>query len=301
MTAEDIRNEIHGYEEQPTHEAFRRAFERDKESLRSMGIPIEMKPVTFDAFSEHVEGYYIPKESYYLPELDLEPEEVTALRLAAEAIRGGDEAAVSGLMKLSVDSPMSSWSVPKVMWGVDQAAEQPLLVPVYNAVTARKPLTFTYSDARGETSERTVEPYGLLHQKGYWYVVGRDVEKDALRSFRLSRFEGPPETVEGTFEVPEDFDAAAHMTGESFEIGAAEIQTVVIRFPAPLRWWAEQNLSGAPKKIAEDGSAHVELSVANPDALITWVLTLGPGIEVMSPASFRSAVVERMQAFVGAQ
>ena len=301
MTAEDIRNEIHGYEEQPTHEAFRRAFERDKESLRAMGIPIEMKPVTYDAFSEHVEGYYIPKESYYLPELDLEPEEVTALRIAAEAVMGGDEAAASGLMKLSADSPMSTLAGTRVSWGADQASEQPLLVPVYNAVATRKPLRFGYTPMGGETGVRTVEPYGLVHRNGNWYVVGRDVEKDALRNFKLARFEGPPEMLEGSFEVPGDFDSGAYMAGESFEMGDAEIQTATLRFPPSLKWWAEQNLAGAPTNEADDGSAHVEVRVANPDALVSWIITLAPGIEVVHPPALRAAVIDRVQAFVGAQ
>src|SRR5688572_29113300 len=69
MTAEEVRRDIAGYD-QANFDSFRRAFERDKESLRAMGIPLETRPVSPDAFSDHVEGYIIPKERYYLPELD---------------------------------------------------------------------------------------------------------------------------------------------------------------------------------------------------------------------------------------
>ena len=298
MTAEDIRNEIHGYDEQPTHEAFRRAFERDKESLRAMGIPIEMKPVTPDPFSEHVEGYYIPKESYYLPELDLEPDEVTALRLAAEAVMGGDEAAASGLMKLSAEGPMPGWSGPRVMWGADRATEQALLAPIYNALLGRTPLKFNYSPLKGELGERTVEPYGLVYRRGNWYLVARDTAKDALRSFRLSRVDGATEPQEGTYEIPADFDAAAYLEGESFEIGDEAPSNAVVRFPAALTWWAEQNMAGAPITTRDDGSSEVEVPVSNADALVSWVLNAGPGVEVLSPPEMRAAVVHRLEAFL---
>lgn len=300
MTAEDIRGEIAGYDEPATHEAFRRAFERDKESLRAMGIPIEMKPVTADAFSEHVEGYYIPKENYYLPELDLEPDEMAALRLAAEAVLGGGEAASAGLMKLSVDGSLSTWSGPRVVWGADVAAEQPLLAPVYNGVVARKPLRFVYTTAAGDTADREVEPYGLVHRRGNWYLVGRDTEKDALRAFKLARFESAPVMGEGQYEVPAGFDAAAYLAGEPFEIGDADVAGAVVRFPSSLRWWAEQNMPNASTREAEDGALDVDVPVGNPGALVSWVLSIGSGVEVLSPPQLRQAVVDHAEAFLGA-
>jgi proteasome accessory factor B len=297
MTAEDIRREIHGYDDHPTHEAFRRAFERDKESLRNMGIPIEMKPVTEDPFSEHVEGYIIPKDRYYLPELDLEPDEVAALHLAAEVVLGGSEAASAGLKKLSVDPSVSNWSTPRLVWGQDIAAEQPLLVPVYNGVLAKKPLRFVYTNNSGETAERTVEPYGLVHRRGAWYLVGRDVEKDGLRSFKLSSFESAPEMVDGHYEVPAGFDAAAYLEGEPFEIGEVAASALV-RFPPALVWFPEQNLARATLTPQEDGSVDVEVPVANPSALASWIASLGPGVEVLGPQEMRGAVVSYVESFL---
>jgi proteasome accessory factor B len=49
MTAEEIRSRIAGYD-QANHEAFRRAFERDKDALRGMGIPLEVRST--DPFAE---------------------------------------------------------------------------------------------------------------------------------------------------------------------------------------------------------------------------------------------------------
>src|ERR671916_3228940 len=100
LTAEDIRHQVAGYGG-TSLEAFRRSFERDKETLRDMGVPLEIVPT--DAFSEQADGYIIPKDKYYLPELDLEPEELAALKLAADAVMSGGDQAGAGLMKLSID------------------------------------------------------------------------------------------------------------------------------------------------------------------------------------------------------
>ena len=182
MSAEEIRRRIAGYD-QPTDEAFRRAFERDKESLRAMGVPIEMRST--DAFSEQMDAYTIPRHRYYLPQLDLEDDEVAALRIASEILLGPGERAGAALLKLSLDSPPSQAGT-RLVWGADLAAEQPLLAVLYEAVTQGRVVSFDYTTATGAGARRILEPYRLLHRHGHWYVVGRDRQRDAIRAFRVS-------------------------------------------------------------------------------------------------------------------
>lgn len=295
MTAEQIKTGIAGYE-QGNHEAFRRAFERDKKDLRDMGIPIETRPVSEDPFQEHVEGYIIPKDRYYLPELDLEPDELAALRLAADAIMGSGDDAAAGLMKLSVDVP-DSLGGPRVTWSAEVAAESPLLAPLYSALLERRPVSFEYETASGETARRSLEAYSLTHSRGNWYVVGRDQDRGELRSFKLARIKGLIEVGEGTYEIPKDFDPIEHLGGAAFEVGAGEVGTV--RFSSELRWWAEQNLSDKPTKEGPDGSLDVELSIGKPDALVSWVIGFGGGVEIVSPASARQALVDHLAPYLG--
>src|SRR5688500_16511119 len=96
LTASEIRERIAGYDSQSA-EAFRRTFERDKAELRDMGIPIETVKDEDDN-----DAYVIPADKYYMPELDLQPDEIAALKLAADAILGVGEQAGSGLKKLSI-------------------------------------------------------------------------------------------------------------------------------------------------------------------------------------------------------
>ena len=292
MSAEDIRQSIAGYD-QPNHDAFRRSFERDKDSLRSMGIPLEVRPVP----GSDVDGYIIPKDKYYLPELDLEPDEVAALRLTASAILGGHELAESGLMKLSVDAPTADWNGPRVVWGADVAVEQPLLGSLYGALLERSAVRFDYLSADGTSSTRTIEPYGLVHRAGHWYVVGRDSSRDAVRSFKVSRIDKEIETTGAAYDIPAGFDAAAHLGGEPWEIGDVATE-VILRFDPEVGWWAHQNLGDAKVTETDDGGAEVTMNVANLDALISWAIGFGDRVEIVGPEEARARMSEHLRPFL---
>jgi proteasome accessory factor B len=298
MTADDIRSRIAGYD-QDNREAFRRTFERDKEALRAMGIPIETTQV--DPLGADAEGYIIPKTRYYLPQLDLEPDELAALRIAAEAILGAAEAAHAGLMKLTVDAETAPVDGPRIVWGADLASEQPLLASLYSALLDRRTVTFSYQAAGSDQpATRTVEPYGLLHRRGHWYVVGRDRDRDAIRAFKVSRIKAPVRATSGSYNVPEGFDANAHMSGEPWEVGGELTATAVVRFSAKLRWWADQNLPEAHRREAPRGALDVEMPVSNIDALVSWAIGFGEEIEIVEPDSARSALVARLGGFAEA-
>ena len=291
MTAEEIRARIAGYD-QPTHEAFRRAFERDKESLRAMGIPLEVVPT--DPYAEQADGYIITKARYYLPQLDLEPDELTAIRLASDALLGSGEDSGSGLLKLSIDSPLGPVSGPRFTWGADLAAEEPTLGALYSALIERRGVQFSYESGEGRKSFRRVEPYGIVHRRGRWYLVGRDADREGIRSFRVSRISGDLEEVNVTYEIPEGFDAAEHVSA-ALEIQTEAPTTALIRFDARMRWWPEQNMPSNPSTEAPGGALDVEMVVGNVDALVSWVLGFGEGLQIVSPPEARDALVEHLR------
>ncbi|HZB70560.1 MAG TPA: hypothetical protein VE395_00375, partial [Acidimicrobiales bacterium] len=96
LSAQEIRERLGAYPEEL--ESFRRAFERDKDDLRAMGVPLEVAEVP--GVVPAIEGYRIPKDRYYLRDPGLTPDELAALRMAASVVRLDGLSAREGLLKL---------------------------------------------------------------------------------------------------------------------------------------------------------------------------------------------------------
>ena len=291
MTAEQIRERIAGYESAENHEAFRRAFERDKSDLKQMGIPIET--VQLDVYGDVAPGYTIPKSAYYLPDLDLEPDEVAALRIAAGAVLGVGDEAGSGVLKLSMGAIDDASGGARLAWNADVAASQPLLGPLYSALADRVPVTFDYQPAGSDApGVRTVAPYALVHRKGHWYLVGLDDRSGETRTFKVSRITSDPKRSEGTYEIPADFSPSSHVLAH---IGLEGEEVVArVRFAPSLRWWPEQNLTGATGEEGPDGSYEVEMPVASLDALVSFAVWFGSDVEILDPPEARERMKQRL-------
>ena len=139
-----IRQVVGGYGDQ-SDEAFERMFERDKEELREVGIPIETG--SQDPFGDEEPGYRIRRQRFELPDVHLEPDEVAAVGLASRVWQHSSlaQAASSAAVKLQaagVDSDTSALAPvePRVSGG------EASFWPLWEAVRDRRPVTFTYQD-----------------------------------------------------------------------------------------------------------------------------------------------------------
>jgi proteasome accessory factor B len=294
LTADEIREQISGYD-QPNDDAFRRAFERDKEALRAMGIPLELRKS--DPFAEVGDAYIIPKDKYYLPELDLEPDELAALGVAAQAVLGAGDQAASGLLKLTAETSLPSLGGPRLLWGADVAAEQPLLGPLYAALLDRKVVRFRYGPGEG-AAQRTVESYGLVHRRGHWYLVGKDAGDGVIKSFRVSRISDVHAST-SSYEVPEGFVAGDRLDREAWEWGPEPMADAIILFSDSVRWWAEQNLPTAATIERPDG-LEVRVPFANVDALVTWLIGFGDKVTLLEPEPARRRLLACVEPYVEA-
>src|SRR5579871_3958406 len=200
MTADDIAERVPGYPAMGT--AFKRAFERDKATLRGMGVPLDVTLLD-PQNPESPQGYRVRRQRYELPDPGLEPDEVAALYLAATSVRldGGDATAavwkLCGVPGAGVLDRSESASIP----GSDH------LEVLFTAAAERRSVTFGYKGV-----SRTVDPWRLEFRNGQWYLVGRDHGRGEQRAFRLDRFTARPEPgAAGAFEPPKTTEpVAAH-------------------------------------------------------------------------------------------
>lgn len=211
MTKQQIRRGVAGYGDAPSVDAFERMFERDKDALRALGVPI----VTVDpgGHSEEV-GYRIDNDAYALPPVDLTPAELGVLALAAQlwsdkTLRTDISRAMTKLRAAGAGEAASdamAGLAPRVRAVGDAYG------PLLEAVTERRPVHFRYRAAStGQVSSRDVEPWRIAARRGGWYLVGWDRGRQAPRVFRLSRIEGRVRltAAAGAFEIPEDLDVDA--------------------------------------------------------------------------------------------
>ena len=296
VTTQQIQDTVPGYCGQ-SWESFKRMFERDKDALREVGIPLEVAAVTSDGEPE--EGYRIPKDRYYLPELDLAAEELASLWLAAGLLRLQDPtAARSALLKLAGELPPQVERARLSWLSADLGLAVPGLPRAFEAVAERRTVTFGYRGRSGEQT-RTVDPYGLVHRKGTWYLIGRDHDRRENRSFRLDRVAGTIRyrsagTAGGDFVPPEGFRPEEALEMPPFvgrDEGALEAR---VRFDASTAWWIERTHPWLRLAWGDAGDATAQVQVSDEPGFISWLLSLGEGVELVEPEGLRAGVLARL-------
>jgi proteasome accessory factor B len=290
MTFEQIRQTLTDAYGQQDKDSAKRMFERDKDTLRDYGIPLEL--VATDIWDVE-QGYTIPKEKYYLPEIAFTPEELASLFVAAQAGGEGD-AAEQGVRKLLYGA---DGGVLAGLTGGPLASGTPgtLLLAATDAAQRRRRVRFGYRTSRGAANERDVDAYAMLCRSGHWYLVGLDRERDAVRAFRLTRFTSDiADSGEGS-EPPPTFRAADHVLAGPWGVGEPSASATVAFAPEVL-WWATAGLTGASTgEPGPDGWAEVTLPLGDVADLAGWVLQFGPDARVVEPDELREEVLERLE------
>jgi proteasome accessory factor B len=271
----------------------KRMFERDKDVLRDIGVPIEV--VATDAWDvEH--GYAIDKARYYLPDIAFTPEEISALFVAVRS--AGDVSAEDALRKLL------SGAQDGILAGLGgsglSGAPDPNLRQAAEAVAGQHRVAFSYRTSRGERSERTVDAYGLAVRAGHWYVVGLDHARSEIRSFRLSRISDAIEIRGAGSEPPPAFRAADHVQAGPWGPGEPRSMATVA-FAPEVGWWATSGIPGVEAAgTRSDGWIVVNVPTQPDESLAPWVLSFGPDAEALEPPELRQEVLARLEAIVGA-
>lgn len=278
VSIDDIGRLLDGYPPDPA--SFRRTFERDKDDLREMGIPVEV--INIDVHDQTAVGYRILPERYYLADPGLEPDEMAALKLAMAAVRLDGTATEETLRKLG------DASLDPAQPELASVPTSPVLGDVLAAINEHRLIEFSYN---GEI--RTVEPRRLDFQRGRWYLVGFDRLREDRRSFRIDRFEGPITSGSaGSFEPPVSEDASAGMRFDPWRHGDDPPVTATVRIDAGQAALSRSHVvEDAVWTDHPDGSATVEMEVTNRRAFRTFVLGFLEHAEILAPDELRDDFV----------
>ncbi|MDO5738574.1 MAG: WYL domain-containing protein [Ornithinimicrobium sp.] len=280
-------------------EAFERMFERDKDELRGLGIPLRTEPI--DPFFDDEQGYRIDQREYALPQLDFEPDEIAVLGLASRAWSQASLAgpAAQALRKLDaaglVRDEASVSGIEPLLHTTEPAFE-----PVRDAVLSRTLLGFDYRGGGGAgLTTRRVQPWGLTNWHGRWYLTAHDLDRDAPRVFRLDRIVGKPTSGHSdAFQVPADHDAIA-MIRRSYGEDAGTTTTVRVQ----VREGAASSVRRRATIIdgaSQDGWDTLDLEVTRIRSTVQELCAAGPDVRVVDPPEVRDAVVAALRSVVEA-
>jgi len=274
LTARDIKSTVEGYSEM-SDEAFARRFYSDRTELINLGVPLHSQR---DEFTGE-ELYTLRSENYFLPELRLEEDELAALQTALYRLEG--EFAYSEPLRLALqnlalgrpglDEERTETAVRIAVRDPDYSPEMSgRLTKLENAIAKQRTVKFPYySIARNVESDRTVNPYALLHDRESWYVIGLDQDAKDIRTFRVSRVRGDIRFAtrrERDFRAPTAFEPAEYRGRQDWQFGES-VGEAEIELDPNTAWWAE--------RMIERGEVEADVFTtpyAGLDALAGWVL-----------------------------
>lgn len=306
LTRAELGRRVGGYASQP--EAFRRTFERDKDLLRQMGMPLITEPIDPDRPDDQV-GYRIPRERYELADPGLDEDELAALRLAASAVAvegaWGRDATTTALRKLAAiagddqrrDKTLDAGLAAPMVGGSVGMARMPggdRVAAAFAAVAERRQVRFTY-----RSGSRRVDPWRLSYRKGQWYLSGLDHDRGEERLFRLDRMEGPLEGMgpPGAFDRP---TASATAPPPPWRLGDGDEVMVQLAVDGPhARWIADEAGPETRREERADGSVVFVLGVTSTDGLFSLVLGLLDHAEILAPAKLRTEMIAYLSGVAG--
>lgn len=285
LTLEQIADRM-GSQYAGNKEARRTTFERDKRTLRELGVPITTQ--TLGGSDAGRTAYSIDRSSYQKVDFGLTESEMAALQEAAALVQIG-----------------TSWGKQAVRWlggevvepvtaeAARVSAQEPVLPLLWTAVAESREAMFGYHG-----KQRRVRPYGLLARSGFWYLIAHDVDRDAQVAYRVDRIDGGVTVGEpGQFVRPDGFsmDTAYQRDPKVFPGGDAELAIVRVDHrvaPTVLRELGDDAI------VADhpDGSVDVRVPCGNRIAFRSWLFAMVDRAEVISPESVRHEVVALLEA-----
>lgn len=295
LPKEQIREVVEGYAGL-SDAAFERTFERDKEELRAMGVPVETGQN--DRFFSDEVGYRVRRQDFELPPVEFTPEEATVLGAAARVWQQAAmaEQTVSALAKLRAagiepDTDRLSALEPSV------SAREPAFEAIWTAALARRRVEFGY---RGGSETRVLEPWSVTFRRGAWYVLGRDLSRGEPRLFKMSRITTEPVVVgePGAYEVPElDLAELTRRLEPSAPDAEALLAIRGDHAPALRRRGTPCEL---PAPVPLEGFHGYRVAFANPADLAAEVCSAGADVLVVEPLELRERVLRQLREVAGA-
>ncbi len=297
LTKQQILDNVSGYRQRADAgaraDALEKMFERDKDELRTLGVPVETIGDQADPNDLREARYRIPQAEYDLPsDIEFTPAELAVLRLAgsvwsAESASGDAKAGVRKIRALGIDG-----DEPIIGFAPRITARDAAFPALQEAIEKSRVVVFDYlKPGEDAPRRRSIRPLALVDYEARWHVFGIDVDIDEDRTFLLGRIVG-------------------------------DVRITATGFDASLRNGAGERALAGLERVASENSALLEVTPgteaslrlgrratpADPQGILVPFVDLhiladeiasyGPEVRVVEPAALREAVIARLSAVV---
>src|SRR4051794_31917993 len=293
LTARDIKSSVEGYSEM-SDEAFARRFYSDRAELIALGVPLSSQR---DEFTGE-ELYSLRSERYFLPKLELGDDELAALLTALHLLEG--QFAYAEPLRLALqnlalgrggfDEPPNDTAERVQVVDPEYSPEMAgRLSKLETAISKQRTVRFSYRTMTSDdVAERTLNPYALFQDQGRWYVVGLDLDREDIRTFRVSRIRGEIRFAtrrERDFRMPAEFEIDGYRDRPPWQIGDL-VGEARIEVQGDTAWWVERTYGNRGR--LEDGVFVTDY--ASLGQLASWVLRQDGRAVPVAPSGLRDAV-----------
>jgi len=293
LTKAEILSTVTGYASRYDNTADRasleRQFERDKEDLRDLGVPLETVDERGAEGDTKLQRYRIPPDRYQLPDdLEFSAEEYALLTLAAQVWREGS---------LSTDSRRALTKLQSLGLQIDDrligfaptirtrdAAHEPLSA----AIDRGQQVSFDYvKPGQAAAERRTVSPLALVFHEGRWHLHAFDDRVDAARTFLLRRIVSAVESTGSPATHKPAADESQQVLAELDALWEATVAVVAARPGSE----ADVVLRNRPGTIEVSGQ--LEIHTTDLDILADELTAFGADVHVHHPAMLRESIRAR--------
>lgn len=297
----EILSSVRGYAERydgsGQNANLERQFERDKDDIRELGIPLETVESPDRPGDNQALRYRIPKGQYDLPdEVRFTPDELALLGLAAEVWREASLSADSQRALTKLRSLGIEPRDPVIGYAPRLRVRETAFEPLRQALDRRQSVRFRYfKPGEAEPRERTVDPLAVVLHEGRWHLHAYDHVAVGPRTFLLSRIIGGVEPVPGmTFDPPP--------AGIQDRI-LAELDELRLRNAADLAVTAGSDAEvrlGKRAVLRDEDAGVIRLHYTDAAVFADELAAYGPEVRVLGPDTLRDAVRRRLEAVVAA-
>jgi proteasome accessory factor B len=294
LTKSEILSTVQGYRQQFSdhgdNASLERQFERDKDGIRELGIPLDTIESPEQSGNNQSLRYRIPRGDYELPaDISFSPEETALLGLAAMVWREGSLSEESRRALTKLRSLGDTTDEPVLGYAPRSHVRDRAFEPLRSALDKHAVVRFSYlkpGDAAARV--RTVSPLALVQHQGRWHLYADEPASDATRTFLLRRIVSDVTTTGATFTPPTG-DQAARSLAELDQVWDSNVAVVATQpdSDAAVRLGKRRGAATTP-------SGDLELHYSDANIFADELAGYGPEVLVRSPAELRAAVRSRL-------